>query len=76
MFPSICARNLTPTSSGPLSPVSAAWAGTADVPQMLHGQPRPPPPEAAVVNVQVRSVASALPARSLTPVAPPLTVAV
>ena len=38
MRPAALERNFTPTSSGPVSLVSAALAGVADVPQMLHGQ--------------------------------------
>ena len=72
--PSLSERKRVPTSTAALSPVSAALCGTAEAGQMLHGQPEP---EAArVVNVQLSSAASALPARSLTPALPPRTVAV
>ena len=64
-----------PTSTAEVSVVSAAFCGTAVAGQMLHGQPEPPD-AARVVNVQLSSAASGLPARSLTPAAPPLTVAV
>ncbi len=74
MRPSVSARNLTPTSSALLSPVSAGFSGVALDGQMLHGQPELD--GAAVVKLHVRSTASALPALSLTPLAPPRTVAV
>ena len=61
-----------PISTAALSVVSAAFCGTAVPGQMLHGQPELV--AARVVNVQVSSAASALPARSLTPALPPLTV--
>ena len=74
MKPSVSERNRVPTSTAALSASRPPSAGRADGAQMLHGQPEP---EAArVVNVQLSSLASALPARSLTPALPPLTVAV
>ncbi len=51
--------------------MAAATAGTAATGQIVHGQA----PAAAVAKVQVASAASALPTRSLTPLAPPFTVA-
>ena len=74
MRPSVSARNLTPTSSAALSVVSAGFWGVAVDGQMLHGQPLLD--GAAVVKLHVLSAASALPARSLTPLVPPRTVAV
>ena len=36
--PAVVERNFTPTSTAELSVVSAALAGVAPLPQMLHGQ--------------------------------------
>ena len=59
-------------SSTALGSLAAIWAGVADAGQIVQGHPDPSP----VVNDQTRSLASALPATSMTPCLPPVIVAV
>ena len=70
MVPPASAVNFTPSSRALVSVETSA--GVADALQIEHGQL----PKAAVANDHTTSLASALPAASLTPLAPPLIVAV
>src|SRR5881275_105032 len=63
--------NLTPSSKGPGSLTDALPGVVVDC-QLEHGQFEPVP----VVNVHVTSAATALPATSFAPAAPPFMVAV
>src|SRR5215207_9722763 len=71
--PSTSLRKRVPTSTAALS-ASDSFCGRAVDGHSEHGQPDDV--GVRVVNVQLSSVAIALPAKSLTPVAPPLTRAV
>ena len=77
MNPATLDRKRVPSSTEFGSP-SSIFAGTVVGAQMLHGHVGGGGAAAAVVNVQVVFVASALPARSFTrgSVAPPFTIAV
>src|SRR3954469_24052700 len=70
MYPALSLRTFTPSSSAAAS--FPFGPGVVEVVHRMHGQTS----EAPVGNDHVRSAASALPATSLMPVAPPFTVAV
>ena len=70
MNPLLSARNFMPSSTAPPS-FELGPGGVVSV-QMLHGHVDPVP----VVKAHVKSAASAFPATSFTPLAPPLTFAV
>ena len=74
MEPATLARNFTPSSTA-LESESATFVGVAVPGQMVQGQTAPAPP-VPVVKVHVTSAASGVPAVSVTPVGPPVTVAV
>jgi hypothetical protein len=75
MAPVTSDRNLTPNSTALESPLSTC-VGTVVALQTLHGQLPGGGGAAAVVNDQVKLLVIAFPARSFTPVLPPVITAV
>ena len=75
MVPVTSDRNLSPSSTAWASPLSNC-AGTDVALQMLHGQGPGGGGAVAVVNDQMELPVMALPAKSLTPLLPPVITAV